>query len=156
MKSDAVVRQQLLFLLSGGNAHNTFEQAVVDFPMEFVNAKPKNISYSPWHLLEHIRIAQSDILEFIRDPEYVSPKWPEGYWPAPDQIADTKKWEKTISEFKKDLRDIQELVKDKNTDLYSPIPHAPDYTIFREILLVADHNAYHIGEFGIVKQILGA
>jgi hypothetical protein len=149
------MRKQLLALLGGGNAHLTFDQAVADFPLEYINHKPPNVPYTPWHLLEHIRIAQWDILEFVRNPDHVSPPWPKGYWPSPDEQANEARWQKTIADFRADLKAIENLVTDPNTDLLAPIPHAKDYTIFREILLVADHNAYHIGEFAILRQVMG-
>lgn len=155
MSADKVVRQQLLSLLSGGNAHMGFDAAVARFPVEHINRKPPRVSYTPWHLLEHIRIAQWDILEFIRNPDHISPDWPEGYWPSPDEQADEAQWEKTIDEFRADMKALQDLVADPNTDLFGPIPHAEGYTILREILVVADHNAYHIGEFAILRQVMG-
>jgi hypothetical protein len=154
MESDKVVREQLLSLLRGGNAHMNFDQAVVDFPIQNINIKPPNVLYTPWYLLEHLRIAQSDILEFIRDPNHVSPAWPEGYWPPENEEADQAKWEKTISDFQADMQTLLDMVVDQQVDLYAPILHAPDYTILREILLVADHNAYHIGEFAILRQVM--
>jgi hypothetical protein len=154
MRPDNVVREQLLFLLRGGNAHMTFDQAVADFPRDHINSQPPNVSYTPWHLLEHIRIAQWDILEFIRNPDHISPQWPEGYWPPPEEQADEVKWEKTISDLRADLRALQDMVEDPNTDLYAPLPHAKGYTVLREILLVADHNAYHIGEFAVLRQVM--
>lgn len=155
MSSDQVVREQLLALLIGGNAHMTFEQAVADFPPEHFNTKPPNVTYTPWHILEHLRIAQWDILEFIRNPEYISPEWPEGYWPDPTEMTDQEGWENTINAFLSDLGSLRDIVKDPETDLYAEIPHAPGYTIFREILVVSDHNAYHIGEFGVLRQVMG-
>ena len=154
MESDKVVREQLLSLLRGGNAHLNFDQAVADFPIQNINTRPPNISYTPWYLLEHLRIAQWDILEFIRDPKHVSPTWPEGYWPPENEEADPARWEKTICEFGADMETLQDMVVDQQVNLYAPIPHAPDYTILREILLVADHNAYHIGEFAILRQVM--
>ncbi len=154
MSDDRVVREQLLFLLRGGNAHMTFEGAVADFPLKYINSRPPNVTYTPWHLLEHIRIAQWDILEFIRNPDHVSPQWPKGYWPSPDQQADEAQWERTISDFRADLRSLQDMVEDPTIDLYAPIAHAKDYTVLREMLLVADHNAYHIGEFSILRQVM--
>lgn len=155
MNSDTILRQQLLKLLQGGNAHLGFDQAVDDFPMERINQRPPNVSYTPWHLLEHMRIAQSDILEFMRDPEHVSPQWPVGYWPDQDARADLEDWEKTIAGFRDDLRALQRMVEDPETDLLADLLHAPGYTILREVLIVADHNAYHIGEFAILRQVMG-
>ena len=154
MHSDQVVREQLLALLRGGNAHISFEQAIAHFPVEHFNTKPANVSYTPWHILEHIRIAQWDILEFIRNPDHVSPQWPSGYWPHPEETVNQDQWERTISLFLANLGSLRDIVTDSDIDLYAPIPHAPDYTIFREILVVADHNAYHIGEFAILRQVM--
>ena len=154
MPSDQVVRQQLLALLNGGNAHMTFEQAVADFPAEHFNTRPDNVAYTPWHILEHLRIAQWYILEFIRDPDHVSPEWPKGYWADPAEESDQNQWNETISAFLSNLGSLRSIVKDPDIDLYAPIPHAPNYTIFREILVVSDHNAYHIGEFAILRQVM--
>lgn len=154
MTSDQVVRQQLLALLNGGNAHMTFEQAVADFPAEHFNTRPLNIPYTPWHILEHLRIAQWDILDFIRNPDYTTPEWPKEYWPDPGTTAHQEQWDKTINSFLENLQALRDIVSDPETDLYAPIPHAPDYNIFREMLVVSDHNAYHIGEFAILRQVM--
>ena len=155
MDHDQVMRQQLLALLRGGNAHMTFEEAIVDFPMEAINRKPPHVPYTPWHLLEHLRIAQWDILEFVRNPAHISPEWPKDHWPDPEAQADEAQWQQTLVAFRADLEAVEALAADPAVDLFGPIPHAKDYTIFREILLVADHNAYHIGEFGILRQVMG-
>lgn len=155
MSDEDVLRQQLLALLDGGNAHMGFEDALADFPIAFVNSRPPNVTYTPWHLIEHLRISQWDILEFVRNPNHVSPKWPEGYWPHPDATADAKMWEQSISTFSEDLQSVKMLVQDRSVDLSAELPHAPGYTILREVLLVADHNAYHIGEFAILRQVMG-
>lgn len=152
--SDKVIREQLLGLLKGGNAHMSFDEAIKDFPAKYFNWKPPNVSYTFWHLLEHIRIAQWDILNFILSPEHVSPDWPDEFWPAEDKRADKAQWQRTIRDFRADFKSIQDIVKDPKTDFLAPIPHAEDYNIFREVLLVADHNAYHIGEFIILRQVM--
>lgn len=154
MSADQVNREQLLALLRGGNAHMTFEEAIADFPLEHINTRPTNVPYSFWHLLEHLRITQWDILDFIRNPNYEYLLWPEGYWPALAAQATPAQWIKTITDFQADLQTLQEMVRDPHTNFTAPIAHAPDYTIFREILLVADHNAYHIGELAILRQVM--
>jgi len=154
MTNDEVVRQQLIVILRGGDAHLNFERAVSQFPFDYINRKASHISYSPWELLEHMRICQWDILEFIRKPQYKSPPWPKGYWPAKGEFADEKEWQKTLSEFRRDLLSVEKLVNDPNTNLYQPIPHATEYNIFREILLIADHNAYHLGELVVLRKAL--
>jgi hypothetical protein len=155
MNSDEVVRKQLLSLLRSENAHMGLKQAVADFPMERINEKPPNVPYTPWHLLEHIRITQWDILEFIRKPDHVSPEWPAGYWPPHDREARPQEWQRTIEQFQADLAALEEIVADPDTDLYATMPQGSKYTILREILTVADHTAYHTGEFGILRQVMG-
>lgn len=154
MSTDHVLREQLLALLRGGHAHMSFDDAVAQFPIAHINDHPPHVPYTPWHLLEHLRIAQWDILEFIRNPAHVSPPWPEGYWPQREARADAQAWDHTIAAFQADLRALQALVADPATDLAAPLSHAPEYTILREILVVADHNAYHIGEFAILRQVM--
>ncbi len=153
--SDATLRDQLLALLKGGNAHLTFDDAIADFPPAAMNQQPPNVPYTPWHILEHLRITQWDILEFVRNPRHVSPEWPKGYWPAPDATTDVAGWQATIDAFRADLAAVQEIVRDPSIDLSAELPHAPGYTYIREVLLVADHNAYHIGEFAILRQVMG-
>ena len=155
MDPDTLVREQLRELLEGGNAHMTFDEAVANFPREHMNSKAPNVPYTPWHLLEHIRLAQWDILEFIRNPHYVSPTWPEGFWPAEVAQADEVAWEKTIASLRADLQSLLEIVNDPTVNLYTPIPHGDGQNILREILVVSDHNAYHIGEFATLRQVMG-
>ncbi len=156
MGSDEAVRLYLERVLSWEDAHMTLDQAIADFPEEYMNAFPPNVPYTPWHLLEHIRRAQRDILEFIRDPNYVSPQWPEGYWPKKDERADSAAWQRTVDLIHEDLLSLEQLARDPKTDLYSPIPHGDGQTIFRELLLVADHSTYHLGEFAILRQVMGS
>lgn len=149
------LRGQLLELLDGGHAHMSLDQAVADFPMDHVSDRVPNGSYSVWALLEHIRRSQKDILRFIVDPDYVSPAWPKGYWPEADEEATPEKWQLTLTEYRQDLRALRDIVKDPEADLESDLPHAPGYSILREVLVVSDHAAYHIGEFAILRQVLG-
>jgi len=154
MKADQVLRDQLLALLKGGNAHMPFDRAVSGFPLEEINRRLPNATYTVWHLLEHLRIVQWDILEFVRDPNHVSPDFPAGYWPAVNEMATPGRWKKTINGFRADLKAMEELVLDPKTKFFSPIPQAKDYTVFREVLLVADHNAYHTAEIVTLRRIL--
>ena len=156
MDSESVTRKQLVALLRGGQAHMGFEEAVADFPMALINARPPNVPYTFWHLLEHLRITQWDILEFVRNPKHISPEWPVGYWPNPASEATPEQWRDSLAGFRKDLKDVEALATDPATDLYSVIPHGSGQTILREIILVGDHNAYHIGEFGILRQVMQA
>ncbi len=151
-----VLRAQLVALLRGGQAYMPFERAVADFPAEHYNTRPPNVSYTFWHLLEHLRIAQRDILDYIRGPaHYRARQWPEGYWPAPETEADATRWTGTLNSFWADRRALETLVEDPATDLTAPLPHAPQHTILREILVVADHNAYHTGELAILRGVMG-
>ncbi len=155
MDTEKTIREQLLDLLGGGKAHMNFDEGVDRFPIKAANSNPPNSDYTPWRLLEHMRIAQWDILEFIRNPKHVSPPWPEGYWPREGKKADAKEWKKSVSGFRKDLTAMKRIVKDPKTKLLAPMAHAKDYTILREVLTLADHNAYHLGEFAMMREIMG-
>jgi len=154
MTDNRQLQTELLAMLKGGNAHMTFAEAVADFPAQVINGRPPHIDYTFWHLLEHMRLAQRDILNFIREPGYVSPPYPEGYWPAREAMASEKKWQKSIAEFEEDLNAMAELITAPGTNLLAPLPHAPKYTLLREALLVADHNAYHVSELITLRQVM--
>ncbi len=156
MSHDASLRKQLVRLLTEANAHATFDDAVKDMPADLRGKTPNGAEHSPWQLLEHLRIAQWDILEFSRDAKHTSPEWPSGYWPASPEPPDDKAWDNSIRAFRKDLQAMCDLVADPATDLYGKIPHGDGQTILREALLVADHNAYHIGQLVLVRRLLGA
>jgi DinB superfamily len=155
MNKEQVLREHLLYLLGGGGAHVDFETVIKDFPVASINRKVEHVPYTPWQLLEHMRIAQWDILEFSRNPDHVSPPWPEGYWPAAtDAPPDLDAWNKSVQAFRADLKEMEALVADTSRDLLSPIAHGDGQTILREALLVADHNAYHLGVLVTLKRIL--
>lgn len=153
-ENDRSLRQHLLYLLRGGGAHITFNKVAENFPLELVGRKAREIPYTPWQVLEHMRIAQWDILEFSRNPAHVSPRWPEGYWPQTDNAGDEESWTRSIESFRSDLKEIERLVEDSSTDLFARIPHGDGQTILREALLVADHNAYHLGVLVTLKRLL--
>lgn len=155
MTGENILREHLIQLLNGRNAHLNFDDAVASFPISFINARPPNVSYTPWHLVEHLRITQWDILEFMINPDHVSPDWPVGYWPDPQVEANETAWLKSLNAFRADLSAVEDIVRDDRIDLTAEIPHAAGYTYVREVLLVADHNAYHIGEFSILRQVMG-
>lgn len=148
------MRDHLLNLLSGKGAHLTFDEAVADFPPAFINVRPPNLPYSLWHLVEHMRITQWDILQFVRNPQHVSPQWPDGYWPDRATHVDKETWHRSIEQFRSDLEEVKDLVRNPDADFLTEIPHAAGYTLLREILLVADHNAYHTGELAILRQVM--
>jgi DinB superfamily len=150
------LRQHLLDLLHGGNAHATFDDAVKDFPSALRGKKPDALPHSPWMLLEHLRIAQHDILEFSRNPDHISPPWPAGYWPTSEEPPNAEAWNKSVRQFREDLKAMEELVANPKTDLFAKIPWGDSQTILREALLLADHNAYHLGQFVDLRRVLGA
>ena len=152
---DASLREHLINLLTGSHAHADFEAAIRNFPAELRGKRPDGADHSPWQLVEHLRIAQGDILEFSRDAKHVSPDWPGGYWPANPEPPDEKAWDKSVRAFRKDLKTFCALISDPATDLYAKIPHGDGQTILREALLIADHNAYHVGQIVLVRKMLG-
>jgi hypothetical protein len=156
MDSQAELRRQLVGGLRGHDAHMGFEDAVADFPARAINDRAPNVSYTPWHILEHMRITQWDILAYINDPAHVSPRWPVGYWPDPAAEARPEQFEATLDGFRADLSALEALVLDPATDLLAPIPHAPQHTILREMRLLANHNSYHLGEFAALRQVMGS
>jgi len=128
---------------------------MANLPRECQGKKPEGAPHTPWQLLEHMRIAQGDILEFSRDPKHVSPKFPEGYWPNSEAPPDEGAWQKSMTSFAADLQAMADLVADPSTELYARIPHGSGQTILREALLVADHNAYHLGQLVLLRRLLG-
>jgi hypothetical protein len=155
VKENAILRQQLIELLKGGHAHAKFDDAIKDFPAEARGKRPKGAEHSPWEVLEHLRIAQWDILEFSRNPDHESPQWPSGYWPASQTPPDPKAWDNSVKAFLNDLDALCDLVTDDGTDLSRKIPHGDGQTILREAMLAADHNAYHVGELVLLRRVLG-
>lgn len=153
-EKDESIRKHVLYLLRGGGAHQSFDDFVGSFPADRCNRQIDGLPYTPWQVLEHMRLAQSDILEFSRDANHVSPDFPKGYWPKPDELGTPALWQQTIDEFRKDLRQMETLVEDPATDLYAPIPHGEGQTILREALLTADHNAYHLGVLTVMSRIV--
>jgi DinB superfamily len=156
MDKDQSLRQHLLYLLGDGGAHVGFEKAIAAWPAKLRGVKAAGLPHTAWQLLEHLRLAQWDILEFSRDARHVSPAWPEGYWPETDAPRKPGDWPKSVKAFQADLEAMRKLVKNPRTDLYAKIPHGDGQTILREALLVADHNAYHIAQLVDLRRALGA
>jgi hypothetical protein len=150
------LREHVLYLLNGGGAHARFDDVVKNIPEELRGAKPNGFPHSAWMLLEHLRSAQWDILEFSRNAKHTSPKWPEGYWPQSEAPPSAAAWNKSVQQFRKDLKAMQDLVANPKSDLYARIPWGDGQTILREALLLADHNAYHLGQLVDVRRLLGA
>jgi hypothetical protein len=152
---DAALRDELVQLLRGQSAFRILDHVVADFPADAMNRRPPNVPYTPWALLEHIRVGQNDILQYIRDPKYVSPHWPDEYWPPPDQQADAAAWQQTVDAIKADRDALADLIVDPKLDLTAPLPHAPDHTLLRELRLAAGHTSFHLGEFSVLRQVMG-
>jgi hypothetical protein len=153
---DKALREHVLYLLDGGGAHAKFDEVVANIPPKLLGQKPAGLPHSLWMLLEHLRIAQRDILEFSRSPKHASPKWPEGYWPKTEGPPGPAAWRASVKKFRQDLKAMQDLVNDPKTDLFAKIPWGDGQTVLREALLLADHNAYHLGQMLDTRLLLGA
>ena len=153
---DGSLRRHLIELLKGGSAHARFEEVVAGIPAKLRGQKPAGLPHSPWMLLEHMRLAQWDILEFSRNRRHVSPDWPKGYWPRSEAPPDAAAWSTSIKKFRRDLKTMENLVTNPKIDLHARIPWGEGQTILREALLVADHNAYHLAQLVEVRRLLGA
>ena len=154
--TDDSVRTHVLYLLKDGGAHLSFDDFVGSFPADLCNRQIEGLPYTAWQVLEHMRIAQWDILEFSRDPTHVSPEFPKGYWPSKDELGKPALWQKTVEDFRNDLKQMEALVEDPSIDLYARIPHGDGQTILREALLIADHNAYHLGVLAVIARLVKA
>jgi len=157
MDNEKELRNQLVRMLTIRQAHMDIEDAVADFPEEHINTRPPNCDYSFWHLLEHLRLAQEDIIEYILADAYQWPSFPDDYWPDKSTVTDVAGWEQTISQFMDGRHKLVYIINDPDVDLISPLPNSDKYqhNILREINIIANHNAYHIGELGILRQLMG-
>lgn len=154
--ADSSIREHLVKLLGWEDAHTSFESAVADLSADLRGTKPPHLPYSPWQLVEHLRITQADILDFCRNPKYRELKWPDDYWPSSGSPTDSAGWEKSVRDFLRDRTALQDLSRDPKITLEARIPHGEGQTYLREILLAVDHTAYHIGELVVVRRLLGA
>jgi hypothetical protein len=151
---DQALREHILYLLRGGGAHLSFEDFIKDFPTELAGKAVPGLPYTAWQVLEHMRLAQWDILEFSRDPNHISPQFPKGYWPEPDQPGTPELWQESVEKFRSDLKKMEELVANDSSQLYVKIPHGTGQTLLREALLTADHNAYHLGALAVIARLV--
>ena len=155
MATSKALRDEVIFLLQGGRAHVSFKKAVADLPEALQGKQPQGAPYSPWQQLEHLRIAQWDILEYIRNPKHVSPEFPDGYWPT--AVPPAGAWEKAVRAFESDRRALVRMAANPKTDLLARVPADPKGPkILHELLLAADHNAYHLGQLIVLRRALGA
>jgi uncharacterized damage-inducible protein DinB len=150
------MRVQLARSLDWGEAHVDFDKAVEGLPPELRGRRPAGLPHSPWEILEHLRIAQHDMLDFSRNPDYKERKWPDEYWPAQPEPPDAGAWDASVAAFRRDREALQAMTNDPKIELTSRIPHGTGQTYLREVLLVLDHNAYHVGELVIIRRLLGA
>ena len=152
---DKALRDHLIELLQGGSAHVDLATVVDDFPAEFAATKPKNVPYTPWQLLEHMRMTASDLLLFSTDPKYVAPKWPDDYWPA-QEAPKPGQWDESVKALKADLAEFEGMVLDPKANLYAKIPWGDGQTLLREVLIACQHTSYHLGEMVVIRRELGA
>jgi uncharacterized damage-inducible protein DinB len=152
----AALRAQLAHALAWHDANAGFDKAVEGLPAELRGRQPDRLPYSPWRLLEHLRLTQRDILDFCRDPKYAEPHWPDDYWPKTDAPQRSAAWDESVAAFRRDREALQKLVADPNVDLFAKIPHGSGQTYLREIILIIDHNAHHVGQLIVVRRLLGA
>ncbi len=155
MDPNQPLRKELDRLLSGQGAHADFDTAVADFPAKLRGMRPEGAAHSAWELVEHLRIAQWDMLEFSSDSKHESPKWPEEYWPKSPEPPAADAWEKSLKAIRHDLAAMRKLVLDEHSDLFTPLPHGDGQTLVREAMQMADHNAYHVGELVLLRRALG-
>jgi len=156
MEQTDVLREQLIKLLSWQDAHVNFDDAVKGIPPQLQGVRPEGLPYSLWQLLEHMRLTQRDILDFCRDSAYEAPNWPDDYWPKSTIPPTPEAWQESVAAFRADRKALEELIADPALDLYARIPHGEGQTYLREVVLVADHSAYHLGEVVAVRRLLGA
>jgi DinB superfamily len=156
MAEEKALREHLVKLLKGGDAHVTFENAIKDFPVELRGERLKGAEHSAWEVLEHLRIALWDILDFSVNPEYKEREWPKEYWPETAAPPNPQAWDESVRAFEEHLKAMCDLVENGKTDLFAKIPHGTGQTILREALVVADHNGYHLGELVVLRRMLGA
>jgi hypothetical protein len=154
--NDAALREHLRKLLAWGDAHVDYDRAVAGLAPGLRGVRPDGLPYSPWELLEHLRITQHDILDFSRNPQYAELSWPEDYWPPAAAPPDAHAWDRSVAAFQADREALQALAADAEIDLFARIPHGQGQTYLREILLAADHAAYHVGQLVTVRRLLGA
>ena len=156
MPNDKDLRQHLLALLKGGHAHATFAEVIKKFPTDRIGERPGGVQHSAWELLEHLRLAQRDILVFSKSAKYKAPKWPDDYWPSSPAPKRKAQWQQSVNAFQADLAAFEKLLLNPKSDLYKPFPWGDGQTLLREALLIADHNAWHLGQLMLVRRLLEA
>jgi hypothetical protein len=154
MTNDKSLRKHLVAQLDGGHAYAPFDKIIANFPPKYRGKIPKGLPHSAWMLLEHLRLAQRDILDFSRDPKYVAPKWPDDYWPKTSSPPSATAWNKSVKAFQEDSVAMKKLISSPKIDLFAKIPWGDGQTVLREALLIADHNAHHLGQLIDMRRLL--
>ncbi|MTI31166.1 DinB family protein [Xanthovirga aplysinae] len=152
--TDTLIRKEILSFLTEQNAHLRYEEVLDNYPEHLINKKLENVDYTPWQLLEHIRLCQKDILDFVVNPNYTQSSWPEGYW-SKKGTASIEDWNNSYQLFLEDLSVITKLITNKELNLFEPMPAGKKYSLFREVLLIIDHNSYHLGQLALFKKTGG-
>lgn len=154
---NGTARDELVFQLRRGDAHQSFLETVADFPLDAINVRPANTPYTFWHLVEHVRFCQIDMLDYLCDPGYRAAVFPDDYWPAPEAMASEQQWLDSVEAFRADLDGVEAFVRDESIDLWTAAAHAwePGHHPLRTVMVMIDHNAYHGGEMGILRQVMG-
>ena len=156
MNTNNELRRELLGFIERPNTHQSLPEVLADFPEKLINEKPSGVPYTFWRLLEHIRITQYDMIDFMTNPNYKEMEWPKDYWPAEGEKATVKMWNEAIANFQKDMEKMKKIIGDPSVDLLAPIAHGEGQTIFREVFQVIDHNGYHIGQLAVMMRAQGA
>jgi hypothetical protein len=156
LKGDLSLREHVLYLLKGDGAHLDFDAVVKGIPAAVRGKRPKGAAHTPWQVLEHLRITQADVLGSLRDPSHKSPDFPSGYWPRTEVPPNEKAWSRSAEEFRAGHKTLIELVTSQSSDLLAPLPGAEGQTILRKLLMLADHNSYHLGQMVVLRRQLGA
>ncbi len=155
MDKNNLLRKELISYLERPHTHALLNDAIKNFPEKLINKKPPNIPYSFWQMLEHIRISQWDMIDFIQNPNYKELQWPKEYWPDENEKATKKMWDDCVKKFENDIITLRKIIENPETDLFAPIPHGTGQTIFREALQVIDHASYHMGQLIVMRRMVG-
>ena len=156
MSGEDALRDHVARVQGWHDAHADFDAVIADFPPKLRGTVPRGLPYSPWQLLEHIRLAQEDILDFCRNPKYIERNWPADYWPSSPEPADPKAWDASVARYRHDRQALEQMIRDPKCDLFAGVPAGNGQTFLREFLLVADHTAYHVGQLVLMRRLLGA
>lgn len=155
MKNTGFLRKELLSYIEKAHTHGTFADIVKDFPEKLMNEKPAGLPYSFWQMLEHIRISQFDMIDFLKNPDYKELEWPKDYWPPESEKATAEMWNESVKQYAEDIEKLRKIIEDPETDFFAPIPHGTGQTILKEVLQIIDHASYHLGQLLVMRRLVG-